>query len=49
MAGESHPLYLTSSEVGGGSYAGFANETMYAGGDDSHGEQCREALHRPRP
>ena len=37
MAGESHPLYLTSSEVGGGSYTSFANETVFAGGDFSHG------------
>ena len=39
-AGATHPLYLTSSEVGGGSYSGFANETVYAGGDESLGE-CR--------
>ena len=36
-AGSTHPLYLTSSEVGGGSYNDFANETVYAGGDDSLG------------
>ncbi len=37
MAGDQHPLYLTSSIVGGGSYGNFTGETIYAGGLDSHG------------
>lgn len=37
MAGESHPLYLTSSIIGGGAYNRFQGETVYAGGEDSHG------------
>lgn len=37
LAGEQHPLYLTSSIVGGGSYGNFTGETIYAGGLDAHG------------
>ncbi|KAL4458957.1 hypothetical protein ABPG75_013822 [Micractinium tetrahymenae] len=37
LAGEQHPLYLTNSIVGGGSYGNFTGETIYAGGLDSHG------------
>lgn len=53
MAGPSHPLYLTDSIVGGGSYSDFQGETVYAGGVDAHGAKggtarvragCRGAL-----
>ena len=37
MAGPSHPLYLTDSIVGGGSYSDFQGETVFAGGVDAHG------------
>lgn len=37
MAGDQHPLYLTSSIVGGGSYGNFTGETIFAGGLDSYG------------
>ena len=38
-AGEYHPLYLTSSIVGGGSINNYAGETVYAGGDTDFGER----------
>jgi hypothetical protein len=37
MAGPNHPFYLTSSIVGGGSFSGFANETVYGGGEEVAG------------
>lgn len=37
MAGPNHPLYLTSSIVGGGSYSSYAGEAVYGGGEDAHG------------
>lgn len=45
-AGPAHPLYLTDSLIGGGSYGGFKGETIYAGGEDAHGE--RQWLRRMR-
>lgn len=37
MAGPTHPLYITTSILGGGSFTNYTGETVFAGNDTTHG------------
>lgn len=44
-AGPTHPLYITTSIIGGGSLNSLQGETVYAGGEFATGECCASGWH----